>query len=354
MKILELVLTNFRNHKKLKLGLDHEVVLITGPNGAGKSNVLEAISALSTGKSIKAKYDKDMISYSENFTTASANVLNSSGKYLLELQILNREGADNISIKKSKVNKVAKSLAAFSGIFNSVLFTPEDLNIITGSPSERRRYVDSVLMQTNQSYRRNLSSYVKAVRQRNKILEKISEFGTGLDEIGFWTKKILEHGKYIQSSRKDFFVYLNKELSGIVETLNGKHSSAEIKYLINEMSEEHLEKHKDTEVNAKTTLVGPHRDDFSIIHKDHNLAEFGSRGEQRSIMLALKICEIGFIEKEKRERPVLLLDDIFSELDEKHRNSVFGIMEKQQTILTCTEIPFYLSEKQKVHTINIL
>jgi len=354
MKILELRLTNFRNHKKLRLDLNHNIVLLTGPNGAGKTNILEAIYALSTGKSIKARYDRDMINYTAQFSTAGADIENSSGKYLLEMQVIKDDSFSNISSKKTKVNKVPKSLASFSGIFNSVMFSPEDLNIITGSPSERRKYMDAILVQTDKNYKRNVAAYLKAVRQRNKILEKIAEENRGRDELGYWTKKCLEHGTYIQEQRVKLFNFFNKKLPSAVEKLNGKNTEVEIKYLMNEISEERLKKHEDNEIHAKTTLVGPHRDDFSIFHKSHNLSEFGSRGEQRSVMLALKLCEINFIEQENDERPVLLLDDIFSELDENHRSSVFNILEQQQTIITSTEPPDFLSSKANTHEIKVL
>ncbi len=354
MKILELRLTNFRNHKKLRLDLNHNIVLLTGPNGAGKTNILEAVYALSTGKSIKARYDRDMINYTAQFSTAGADIENSSGKYLLEMQVIKDDSFSNISSKKTKVNKVPKSLASFSGIFNSVMFSPEDMNIITGSPSERRKYMDAILVQTDKNYKRNVAAYLKAVRQRNKVLEKIAEENRGRDELGYWTKKCLEHGTYIQEQRVKLFNFFNKKLPGAVEKLNGKNTEVEIKYLMNEISEERLKKHEDNEIHAKTTLVGPHRDDFSIFHKSHNLSEFGSRGEQRSVMLALKLCEINFIEQENNERPELLLDDIFSELDENHRSSVFNILEQQQTIITSTEPPDFLSSKTNTHEIKVL
>lgn len=354
MKISELRLTNFRNHKKLRLDLDYDIVLLTGPNGAGKTNILEAIYALSTGKSVKAKYDRDMINYTAQFSTAGADIENSSGKYLLEMQVIKEDDFSNISSKKTKVNKVPKSLASFSGIFNSVMFSPEDLNIITGSPSERRKYMDAILVQTDKNYKRNVAAYLKAVRQRNKILEKIAEENRGWDEIEYWTKKCLEHGTYIQKQRVKLFDYFNKKLPGAIEKLNGKNTEVDIKYLMNEISDERLKKHEDNEIHAKTTLVGPHRDDFCIFHKNHNLAEFGSRGEQRSVMLALKLCEINYIEQENEERPVLLLDDIFSELDEDHRSSVFNILEQQQTIITSTESPDFLSSKGNAHEIKVL
>ncbi len=353
MKISELRLIGFRNHKKIKLDLGHEVILLTGENGAGKTNILEAIHLLSTAKSMKAKYDKDIVNYTSPFSSASADIENSDGTYVLEIQIIKGEESTNLSSKKAKVNKVAKSLSAFSGIFNSVLFSPEDLNIITGAPSERRKYIDSILVQTDSDYKKNSSAYIKALRQRNKILEKISEENRGYDEIEYWTEKCLQHGTYIQLKRARLLEYFNKKISGTVAELNGTNTSVEIKYLMNEISPDRLEKHKYNEIKSKNTLVGPHRDDFCVFHKNHELAEFGSRGEQRSVTLALKLCEISFIENENGERPVLLLDDIFSELDEKHRSSINNIVDKQQTIITSAESAFFLTDKRNVHQITI-
>ncbi|GIW69821.1 MAG: hypothetical protein KatS3mg101_0568 [Patescibacteria group bacterium] len=214
MKISELKLINFRNHKKFSAELNHDLILITGSNGTGKTNILEAINLLSTGKSFRAKYDRDMINYNASFTTANATTQNSSGEYKLEVQIIKGDNSSNMSVKKAKVNKVPKSLTLFSGIFNSVMFSPEDLNIIIGSPSERRKYIDSILIQTDRNYKRSLSSYVKAVRQRNKILERIAEEGRGQDELGYWTAKCIETGQYIQEQRSKLFVHFNKKIGG--------------------------------------------------------------------------------------------------------------------------------------------
>ncbi len=353
MQINELKLVNFRNHTKFNILFDEKITLITGPNGIGKTNLLEAINFLSTGKSIKARYDKDLIHHNKNFATAAANILNKDGSYFVELQVIKKDDLSNLSTKKAKVNKVPKSVTYFSGIFNSVIFTPEDLNTITGSPSDRRRYVDSILVQTDRLYKKNLSTYTRAIRQRNKILEKIAEFGRGWDEMGYWTKEALTSGLYIQDRRKHLFEFLDEAASKMFLKLNNKNSELSIGYKENKISEERLEKHKDNEVYAKTTLVGPHRDDFLVEYNKRNIAEFGSRGELRSAMLSLKIAEIEFIEKQTGERPVLLLDDIFSELDDFHKNAVMDIIDKQQTIITSIESLKSLSKQQKVQEISL-
>jgi DNA replication and repair protein RecF len=158
-------------------------------------------------------------------------------------------------------------------------------------------------------------------------LEKIRDFGRGRDELGFWTEKILKDGHKLQEKRTEFLNFAEKHLGRDYEVIYHK----------NEINEERLEKHKDSEVAAAQTLVGPHRDDFSIKLNGYDLAHYGSRGEKRTAILALKICETDFIEKLKGERPILLLDDIFSELDMEHRESVMKLVEKQQTIITTAD-----------------
>ena len=336
MKINSLKLTNYRNHLDLKLELGKNSIQIIGENGVGKTNVLESIYFLSTGKSPRSKYDSDLINYDKNFCTVDSKVLCGDQDFNLEFQII-KSGDDHRSSKKAKVNKVPKTINYFCGIFNSVLFLPEDIQLITGPPSDRRRYMDSVLTQVSQGYKKNLSSYTKAVKQRNKILEKINKEGRGWDEIDYWTEQVFKFGNILQDKRTVLFENLENLIQKNAKELNNNKTTANIIYKKNELTRERLEKYREKEILAKSTLLGPHRDDFEIIFNEHPVAEFGSRVEQRSVVLALKLSEIEYIEKEKGEKPVLLLDDIFSELDEKHKEAVSEIIKLQQTILTSTK-----------------
>lgn len=342
MKITDLKLVNYRNHLNLKLGLNENITLIVGSNGIGKTNILESIHFISTGKSPRAKYDSDLINYDRKFSTVNAKVQNSDNSFDMEIQII-KDGEDHRSTKKSKVNKVPKTLNYFCGLFTSVLFMPEDIQLITGPPSDRRKYMDSVLTQVNTSYKKNLNNYAKAVKQRNKILEKINKEGRGWDEIDYWTEQVFKFGKILQEKRSAMFESLIEFLQKNTEKLSTENSDAKIVYKKNELTPDRLDKYRQREIAAKTTLLGPHRDDFEIFYNGHAIAEFGSRGEQRSIVLALKLSEIEFIEKEKGERPVLLLDDIFSELDERHKEAVLSIIGNQQTILTSTHEQGFVS-----------
>jgi DNA replication and repair protein RecF len=337
MNISCLKLKNFRNHLNKQVDLKTDLTLILGKNGSGKTNILEAIYVMATGKSQRAKYDKDLINYDHNFCSIYAQVTNLQDDYELEMQIVQENPDTNISSKAAKVNKVSKSILAFTGIFNAVLFVPEDIAMLTGSPSERRRYLDLLLIQTDREYRRSLSAYTKALRQRNKLLEQICETGVGRDQLSFWTEQVVKQGTYICHKRTDFIDFANSKLPELLRALENHSTDAKIDYKHSKITDERMATYADKEVWAKSTLIGPHREDFAMTFNGHNVAEFGSRGQQRTLLLSLKLIELDFIEKNKGERPVLLLDDIFSELDEQHRKTIFDVVTKQQTVITSAE-----------------
>ena len=337
MKIKALKLTNFRNHGKLSFEFDEKPALITGPNGSGKSNVLEAIHLLATTKTLRAKYDKEVISHDEKFTRIEVVVNLDGYDYALELMVIKNEKYANMSSKKAKINGVAKSLSNFTGTINTVLFTPSDIEIFTSAPSQRRKYIDQLFFQVDKEYKREHANYVKAVRRRNKILEKIRDEGKGQDELGFWDDKIIDTGTVIQNKREKLFAFLEKKLPKYGEELNGEKTKYHVSYLKNEISAKRIEQYKEKEIAAKATLVGPHRDDFGIKLAGFDIASFGSRGQKRATLLAMKLCEIDFIWDQTGKRPILLLDDIFSELDNNHKEAILKIIDLQQTIITSAE-----------------
>ena len=344
MKIKNLALINFRNHQDLKINFDDNTTMITGDNGSGKSTILESIYILSVGRLRTSKYDRDLIQYDKDFCTVRANIQTKEDDLEMELQIIKSEKFDNASTKKAKINKVVKSIQYFTGVFNSVLFSPSDIQLITGSPSERRKYVDNILSQIDLEYKRSLNNYLQAIRQRNKLLENINKGFGGQNEIGFYTDQILNHGKAIQEKRLKMFEDIGPIVSKYGKDLNNKKTDLKLNYRKNEISEERLNEYKSREIAAMTTLLGPHRDDFEILFDGHDISNFGSRGEQRSCVLSLKIAEMEFIEKKKGDKPVLLLDDIFSELDGKHQEAVTNCIENNQTILTSTSTPSFLQD----------
>jgi DNA replication and repair protein RecF len=337
MKINKLKLTNFRNHKDLDISFDENSTIIVGPNGIGKTNILEAIHLLATTKSLRATYDREMIAHNEKHSRVDAEFNPNGDTKTLEMTLVKSDKFENKATKKVKIDKVNKSLNAFAGTINSVLFTPHDIEMVTASPSVRRKYLDLLFFQIDKEYKRAHSQYTRALRQRNKVLEKMRDLGVGRDELEYWTEKVLSTGSLLQAKRRMFFNFVQENIQRHADDLNEDYISYQIEYDINEMSEARLEKYKDTELAAARTLIGPHRDDFFINYNNFDVAKFGSRGQKRTTLLALKLCEIDFINENLGRRPILLLDDIFSELDEQHKEAVLNIVDLQQTIITSAD-----------------
>lgn len=342
MQVDNIALKHFRNHNKSEYKFNPKITLITGTNGSGKTSILEAIYLLATGKSPKATYDVDLIQHDKTYASIKGEIENEEDSYSIEINILRNDDESHLSSKKIKVNKSPKAVAYLATVFNCVMFSPEDIQLLTGSPANRRRYMDLLLSQAFKRYRKNLSNYVKAVRQRNKVLEMMNEMHQGYDQIEFWDDKILKFGVEIAQDRADFTTFVKTSVDSMSDKLNHDKNTWEFMHKVNEISQERIDKYKDKEIAAKTTLIGPHRDDFSVLLNNKNAAEFASRGQQRTIVLALKLIEISFLEKIRQERPILLLDDIFSELDEIHRNAVINVIDRQQTIITTAEPLDYL------------
>ena len=351
--ILEnITLKNFRNHSNIKLNFNKNITSIYGNNGLGKTNILEAINLISTTKSLKSEYDKDMIKENENFLKINAEVTDQEDKNLLELTIEKSPLYFNKSIKKVKINNVSKTVSNFSGQLKSVIFTPSDLDTLFSSPSTRRKFLDSIFYQISPEYKKAILSYTKSLKQRNKLLEIIKETSKGRDQLQFWNNIVVKEGQIIQNYRDKFFNFLNDDLSSLYEKLKLKNFSLNFIYEKNEISFERLEESKDKEFYTSTTCVGPHKDDFKIFLNEKDVSQFGSRGQQRMSLLALKFLELEFIFNQTNIRPLLLLDDIFSELDEKNKNSILNLIQGQQTIITSV-YKLDISEEMDVESINI-
>jgi DNA replication and repair protein RecF len=380
MKIQKLRLSNFRNFKSELFEFSPEVTIIIGPNASGKTNVLESLYLLSTGKSFHAKIEEEMISYTADISRIKGQVLSSKGekeeKTILE-SVLTRGMLDigngrpeRVSRKKLFINGVARRLIDFAGNFRVVLFGPWDLDLVTESPSLRRKFLDSVLSQIDREYRRATLSYEKGLRQRNKLLLRIRDENLSRSQLLFWNQLLIKNGDYISLARQNFIDFANK-----TEALNDQKFSLE--YDKSPISEGRLEQYAEEEVAAATTLVGPHRDDFVVkitnakkinaklraarLPAGRDLARFGSRGEQRMAVLWLKLAELEFIEEKTSERPTLLLDDIFSELDHQHRGVVMKIIKEQtqfrqgsagQAIITTAD-PHFVKNFKKVEKIKL-
>ncbi len=355
MIIKSLKIQNFRNISKKEFAFSDGVTVIFGKNTSGKTNILEAIYLLSTGKSFRATREDEMIAQNEELARVEGTVQTKERRdgvshapkgraeeqETVELQVMVvRPTEESRGGKRLTVNGVSRHLYTFVGNLKAVMFGPWDLSLVTESPSIRRRFLDSVLSLTDREYRRSILSYEKGVRQRNRVLERIREGLAGRSQLLYWDHLLIREGNLITSAREKFVEFVN------TTSLPGEELSLE--YDRSVISEGRLKQYEEEEVLASTTLVGPHRDDLIFksgkgtkstkgIKSTWELSKYGSRGEQRMAVLWVKLAELDFIERETGERPVLLLDDIFSELDEEHHNLVLETVRCQQTILTTAE-----------------
>lgn len=326
MILTTLTLQNFRSYSKKTFDFSPQTTLIVGPNTAGKTNILEAIAFLATGKSFRADQDREAVRWGSELSRMNAKCQMLNDECELELVLTSGEvqGA-KAPLKKYLVNGVPRRQIDFMGNLRAVLFWPEHLELVTDSPSLRRKYLDSVLVQVDREYRRNLMSYERGLRQRNRLLDLINEGKAGRPQLLFWDQLLIKAGGCLTDSRAAFIDFVNKNDNFALE------------YDKSIISESRLEQYAKEEVAAKATLVGPHRDDFTFFVGGRDMSKFGSRGQQRLTVLWLKLAELSYIEKEAGDRPILLLDDIFSELDEEHRELVIDLTGKQQTILTSAD-----------------
>ena len=299
-------LQDFRNFDDKLLEFSEDVTVIIGPNASGKTNILEAINLLSTGKSFKARIDEEMINYDKELARAKGLLSDKTNlEAVLTRGVITRGNlSERIARKKVLVNGVGKRHIDFAGRLKTVLFMPKDLDLVTESPSLRRKFLDSVLSQVDREYRRAALSYEKGLRRRNRLLLRIREEGISRSHLYFWDKLLIKNGEYITQKREELVSFINS-----TENLNdGKY---EVNYDKSIISESRLLEYKIEEVAAATTLVGPHRDDIIFFKNRKDLAKYGSRGEQRMGVLWLKIAELAFVEAKTHEKPTLLLDDIF-------------------------------------------
>lgn len=342
MKIERLELKNFRNFESYEVAFSTAKTLIVGPNGSGKSNILEAIYLLASGDSNRATKEEEMIRFTADFAKVVGTAVKENGDNE-NLDLTLTLSPERKLTKVAQVNGVKRSLRDLVGELKAVEFNPANLNLVNGSPETRRRYLNGVLSQVSQPYREGYSNYEKIRKQKNSLLGQIQEGIADSSHLDLWNEKLLEFGLVVQGLRRDYFAYLSQNLTRVV-----------FDYLPSEISKERLETFKETEIVAGVALVGPHRDDFLFQGKTdesrqiRNLALFGSRGQQRMSVFELKLGEIGYFKDRTGERPVLLLDDIFSELDEEHRREILGRVEPnlaEQVILTATDT-FAVSQEQ--------
>lgn len=349
MIIQSLELENFRNYGTLSVHFDSRTNILYGDNAQGKTNILEAVYLSATTKSHKGSKDKDLI----NFASEEAHIRTYVVKDGLENRVdmhLRKNKSKGIAINGQKIKKAADLL----GLLNVVFFSPEDLSIIKNGPSERRRFVDMELCQLDSVYLHNLNHYNKIVNQRNRLLKDLYAKPGLKDTLFLWDSQLVAFGQKIIERRNTFISQLNEIIYGLHLKLTGGKEELQIVYEPDVLAldfEEKLQKCQERDIRLKQTSIGPHRDDFSFAVGTVDIRKFGSQGQQRTAALSLKLAEIELVKKMTKDVPLLLLDDVLSELDSNRQNYLLNSIGELQTIITCTGLEEFVNNRFEINKV---
>ena len=334
MWINKIKINNFRNYKNEEINLEKNINIFYGENAQGKTNIIEAIFLSSMGKSFRAKKDNEMINLDSNNSIIEIeyNKKDRDGKIKIELG-----DKKNIYLNGIKLKKLSELL----GNINIVIFTPDDINILKGSPKERRRFLDIMISQLKPNYMYNLNLYLKTLEQRNKYLKQIKEENKDENLLDIWDEKLIEYGTNVYKYRKEFMEKIKNKIKNIHNKITDNKENIEIEYITECDSKEkylkNLKERRKLDIIKGYTTKGIHRDDFIVYINDKQLDVYGSQGQHRTAILSLKLSELNIIKDEIGENPILLLDDFMSELDGNRKKHFLENIEDTQVIITCTE-----------------
>ncbi|WP_461214678.1 DNA replication/repair protein RecF [Lacticaseibacillus sp. GG6-2] len=347
MRLTHLTLRNYRNYAKVDVDFSPQINVLIGENAQGKTNLLEAVYVLALARSHRTNNDKELIRFGADFAKITGTVAREIGKHQLEL-VISKLG------KKARLNKIEQPrLSTYVGHFNVVLFAPEDLAIVKGSPANRRRFIDMEFGQMSVKYLQTLSEYRIALRQRNAYLKQLKYHQAKdmvlldvlSDQLAAAGAEIVTRRAHLLKQMAGFAAEIHSDITKGREKLTFQYQSQVPEDVRDDVEKtyatmgELLAKHQARELEQGTTLVGPHRDDVAFIVNDKNVANFGSQGQQRTTALAVKLAEIDLMKSQTGEYPVLLLDDVLSELDDDRQTHLLkAIQNKVQTFLTTTSL----------------
>ncbi|MDR2546759.1 MAG: DNA replication/repair protein RecF [Lachnospiraceae bacterium] len=343
MTIKSLELNNYRNYESLKIDFCEGTNILYGENAQGKTNILEAIYVSSTTKSHKSTKDKDIISFNEEEGHIRTYIVKNDDTTKVDIHLRNAK-SKGIAINNERIRRAADLM----GVLNVVFFAPEDLAIIKQGPVERRRFADMELCQLDKVYLDSLNNYNKIVNQRGKLLRDIPFNPSLADTITVWDEQMVTYGSLIIERRKQFANQLNEITRRIHKKLTGFKEELSIYYEPNTTVfdfADKLSQSLEKDIRLKQTTVGPHRDDFSFFVNGVDIRKFGSQGQQRTAALSLKLSELELIKKITNETPVLLLDDVLSELDSNRQNFLLNSIGSIQTIITCTGLDEFVNNR---------
>ncbi len=363
MYVTDVKLKNFRNYENGNINFGKGVNIIYGNNAQGKTNILESIYAFTTGKSYRTNKDSEMILFDKEFANIKISFLNSNGINHGEI-VLSSDKKKRIKINEVPINKIGELM----GFFNAVIFSPEDLNLIKEGPSQRRKFINICISQLRPNYFYYLQQYIKVLNQRNNLLKSLSFNKSLIDTLPIWDEKLIECGSRIILSRLIFIEKIRTIAKEIHINITRNKEDLKIEYRTNvgiqnyskdnieeikEIFKKKLERNRKRELNYGMTLIGPHRDDINFFINDMQVKKYGSQGQQRTVVLTLKMAEMELINEELGEYPILLLDDIMSELDKSRQDYIMNNIMDKQVIITCTDINgFNIDKKNYIYRIE--
>lgn len=349
MVIKSLKLKNYRNYELLDLTFDPKTNILYGDNAQGKTNILEALYLSGTTKSHRGTKDRDLIQFGFDESHLETIVEKRGISFQIDMH-LKKNSPKGIAVNKIPIRKASELF----GIIHFVFFSPEDLNIIKDGPSARRRFIDLELSQLDKVYLSNLSNYNRIINQRNSLLKDIYRKENLLETLDIWDMQLVEYGTKVMENRRKFVERVNKIISDIHYKLTGGKENITITYEDSVGSltlEQALKRNRERDIRMKSTSVGPHRDDLCFMSNGLDIRKFGSQGQQRTAALSLKLSEIELVKELIRDTPVLLLDDVLSELDKHRQNYLLDSIHDIQTVITCTGLDEFVNHRFSINKI---
>ena len=349
MIIKSLELKNFRNYESLGIAFDAGTNILYGDNAQGKTNVLESLYVSGTTKSHKGSKDREMI----RFDAEEAHIRT----------VVEKNGVDNridIHLKKNSAKGIAvngipiRKAGELFGILNLVVFSPEDLNIIKDGPAGRRRFMDMELSQLDSIYLHNLTKYHKILQQRNKLLKDIHYRPDLEATLPIWDEQLVLYGTKIIQRRQEFLKELNDMVRDLHQNISGNRETLQLVYEPSATAEDfaaRMEEARVKDLKMGMTSYGPHRDDISFLINETDIRKYGSQGQQRTSALSLKLAEIELVKQLIHDTPVLLLDDVLSELDSNRQNYLLNSIHDIQTIITCTGLDAFVKNRFHINKV---
>lgn len=346
MYIQSLELKNYRNYDRLIIEFSSGTNILYGDNAQGKTNILESVYLGATTKSHRGSKDKEIIRFGENESHIRIHLMKQDIGHQIDMHLKKSrtKGAaiDRIPIKRS---------SDLLGFVPVIFFSPEDLSIIKNGPSERRKFLDIELSQLEKMYLHQLSSYNKVMAQRNNLLKQLAYQRELLDTLDSWDLQLVKYGSEVIRYRRKFIEDLNEIIREIHKNLTGKKEKIVLKYDYSVNYDEFLtvlQRKREIDLKYASTGAGPHRDDIEFLVNGIDIRRFGSQGQQRTAALSLKLAQIELVKRQTGETPILLLDDVLSELDSSRKNYLLDSIKDIQTLITCTGLEEFINSHLQI------